>query len=334
MNRQWSTSEIDFCERFDYWRDALSNAFVPLEPVPFRSQVALPCFNGAIQGIHLPSLRMSVISADGHEVSLTRSGIARQKSAPFFVNLLRRGSAHISQHGEYATAAPGDIYVVDSAAPWWVSFNEPFEMLCIEIGEDVLRPRLGALGRLPAPVLSGEGNQVLRNYLSMLREQPIEELCQLQDLIFEHCVSLVARSGAGAAGQTPAVRDSVLMRQQVLSFIDRHLTDPDLSPEAVCNSLRISRSYLFKLLANGEHSFSSYVREARMQGCRQVLLRHPNRPVSQVASSWGFNQIATFNRLYRQRFGETPSQSRGVSKRRDADSTLSDKKTLPQQGLS
>lgn len=324
MNSQWSTSDVVFRERFDYWRDAISNAFVPLEPVPSSGQVALSDFNGLIRGMHLPLLQMSTITADSHKVSLTRSGIARQKSAPFFINLLRRGSVHVSQYGEHASAGPGDIYVVDSAAPWTVSFNEPFEMFCIEVDEDVLRPRLGVLGRLPAPVLYGKDNQVLRNYLSMLQNQSSEELLPLQDLVFEHCVSLLARSGAGAAGQTPAARDSALMRQQVLSFIDNNLTDPGLSSEMVCSALRISRSYLFKLLANGEHTFSSYVREARMLGCRQALLRHINRPVSQVASSWGFTQIATFNRLYRKRFGETPSQSRRIKKSKGAGTDLSD----------
>ncbi|NYT82846.1 helix-turn-helix domain-containing protein [Alcaligenaceae bacterium] len=311
MNNQWSTSGVDQRERFDYWRDAISNAFVPLEPVPAKGQTALANFQGAIRGLHLPSLRISTISADGHEVSLTRSGIARQQGSPFFVNLLRRGSVHVTQYGERATAASGDIYVVDSAAPWSVSFNEPFEMFCIEISDEILRPRLGAMGRLPSPVLSGEGTRVLRNYLGMLQDQPIEELTQLQDLVFEHCVSLVARSGAGAAGQTPSARDSAVMRQRALDFIDRNLTNPELNPEAVCSALRISRSYLFKLLASGEHTFASYVREARLQGCRQALLRHPARPVSHIASSWGFAEVSTFNRLYRNRFGETPSQSRG-----------------------
>lgn len=310
MKNQWSTSSVAQRERFDYWRNAISNAFVPLEPVPFKGQDEPSCFRGTIQGLHLSSLRISTLSADGHEVALTRGGIARQKGSPFFVNLLRSGSVRVSQYGERATAAPGDIYVVDSAAPWSVSFNEPFEMFCIEISDEVLRPRLGAMGRLPSPVLSGAGSQMLRNYLSMLQNQPVEELTQLQDLVFEHCVSLLARSGAGAAGQTPAARDSAAMRQRVIDFIERNLTDPQLNPEAVCNALRISRSYLFKLLAAGDHTFASHVREARLQGCRQALQRHPNRPISQIASSWGYAEVSTFNRLYRARFGETPSQSR------------------------
>lgn len=310
MNSQWSTDTVAQRERFDFWRNAISSAFVPLEPSPFRGATAPGDFEGTILGVHMPSLRISTIAADGHEVSLTRSGIARQKGSPFFVNLLRKGTVHVTQYGERATAAPGDIYVVDSAAPWSVSFNEPFEMFCIEISEDALRPRLGAMGRLPSPVLTGEGTLMLRNYLGMLQNQPPGELAQLQDLVFEHCVSLVARSGAGAAGQSPGVRDTVVMRQRVIDFIDRNLTNPELNADAVCSALRISRSYLFKILAAGKHTFASYVREARLQGCRESLIRHPSRPVSQIAASWGFASVASFNRLYRARFGETPRETR------------------------
>lgn len=311
MSTQWSTDSVASRDRFDYWRDAISTAFVPLDPVPSKGlEAGCDAFRGAMQGLHLPGLRISTIAANGHEVSLTRGGIARQQGSPFFVNLLRRGTVHVMQYGERARAVAGDIYVVDSSAPWSVSFNEPFEMFCIEIGEEALRPRLGASGRLPSSVLSGEGIQVLRNYLGMLQGQPAGELEQLQDLVFEHCVALLARSAAGAAGHAPATRDGIVMRQRILDFIERHLTDPELSPAKACEALRISRSYLFKLLADGGNTFASYVREARLQGCRQALLRHADRPVSQIAHSWGFGEISTFNRLYRNRFGETPRGTR------------------------
>lgn len=308
MHTNWTTGDVDEHNRFDYWRNAISNAFVPLEPLPLERQARQ--FSGTIKGLELESFRISTIAADGHEVSLTRNGIARQEGSPFFVNLLRRGKIQVTQYGEQATAAPGDIYVVDSAAPWSVSFTEPFEMFCIEIGEAALRPRLGTRGRLPSPVLSGERNQILRNYLGMLEGRPSEELGMLHDLVFEHCVALLARSGASADGDPPALRDSKLMRHQVLSFIDRNLTNPELTPDAVCASLRISRSYLFKLFSAGGDTFANYVREARLKGCREVLLRHPKRPISQIAASWGFAELSTFNRAYRSQFGESPRQSR------------------------
>ncbi|MCC2597162.1 helix-turn-helix domain-containing protein [Pusillimonas sp. MFBS29] len=308
MHTNWTTGDVDERNRFDYWRDAISNAFVPLDPLPLDQ--AARQFNGTLKSLELESFRISTIAADGHEVSLTRNGIARQHGSPFFVNLLRRGRIQVSQYGEQATAAPGDIYVVDSAAPWSVSFTEPFEMFCIEIGEDALRPRLGTRGRLPSPVLSGDSNQILRSYLSMLEDRPAQELGLLHDLVFEHCVALLARSGASADGLAPTQRDSCIMRQQVLSFIDRNITNPDLTPDAVCAAMRISRSYMFKLLSSGGDTFAGYVRRARLHGCRDALLRFPQRPISQIACSWGFGDVSTFNRAYRSEFGETPRDSR------------------------
>lgn len=311
MQRIWTTNNVEDRLRYAYWREALSNAFVPLEPVPLEP--AGNTFNGAIHGLRLGTLRISTIAADGHEVSLTRGGISRQLGSPFFVNLLRHGSVNVTQYGERSVAKAGDIYVVDSAAPWSVSFSGPFEMFCIEIDESSLRPRLGSRGRLPSLVLSGAHNKVLSNYLGLLGGQGAQELEGLQDLVFEHCVALLARSGAGMQAMAPAARDSQMMQQRLLSFINNNLTDSTLSPDSVCGALSISRSYLFKLLAAGGHTFSSYVREGRLKGCRSALLRHPQRPVSQIAASWGFVDVSTFNRAYRAEFGETPRQTRLAS---------------------
>jgi AraC-like DNA-binding protein len=308
MQNIWTTTTIDERLRYAYWREALRNAFVPLEPVPLAGQA--DSFNGAINGHRLGSLKISTIAADGHEVRLTRKGISDQQGAPFFVNLLRRGSVQVTQYGEQSTAKAGDVYIVDSAAPWSVTFTEPFEMFCVEIEEDVLRPRLGARGRLSAPVLSEAHNKMLNNYLEMLSNQSTQELLALQDLIFDHCVTLLARTNAGTNSTPASVRDSQMTQQRLLSFINHNLTDTSLSPDMACEALRISRSYLFKLMAGTGHTFSGYVQRQRLEGCHSSLVNHPRRPISQIAESWGFTELSTFNRAYRKQYGKTPRQSR------------------------
>ena len=308
MSIVWSTEQVSERERFDYWRAAISHAFVPLEPE--RDDPV--GFNGRIEPIGPVSLRASTVAAARHHVRLSRQGLSRQRANPFFVNLLHRGRAEVCQHGEIRLATPGDVYVVDSSAPWSVDFTADFEIFCVELDESMLRHRLGTRGRLTAPVLSGAQGAgcVLSRYMSLIRSLPSGELAGMETLMTEHCASLLARINAGAQATTPALRDRQATLHAVLAFIERNLTDPKLSPEAACNALNVSRSYLFKVLAEHGETFEGRVRNARLAACRETLLRRPAMPVSRIALSWGFADVASFNRAYRRRYGETPSQTR------------------------
>lgn len=306
----WTTQEVDRAEQFSYWRHAISSAFVPLEP----EEPSSPAFSGSITSSGLSSLRATTVAADRHSVQLTKSGISRQRDNPFFVNLLVRGQVAVTQNGEVRQAGPGDIYIVDSSAPWSVAFQSEFEMLCIELDEAILRPRLGTRGRMAVPVLPGQAgsNTLLARYLMLVSELDADAAADTQPLIVEHCAALIARANAGAGGTDPTQRDRQRMRQRLFAYIDAHLTDPTLCVDQACQELRVSRSYLFKLLAHDGVTFAGYIRTARLNGARSTLLRHLEMPLAQIAANWGFADTSTFNRAFRSSFGMTPSESRNA----------------------
>jgi AraC family transcriptional activator of tynA and feaB len=309
----WSTQEVDMAEQFSYWRHAISSAFVPLEPEEQPS----PKFNGSISSSELTILRATTVAADSHSVQLTKNGISRQGGNPFFVNFLRRGHVAVMQNGEVQQAGPGDIYIVDSSAPWTVAFQSEFDMFCIELDEAVLRPRLGTRGKMVAPVLPGNSsnNALLARYLALVSELHAEDACDTQPLILEHCAALIGRANAGANSTQLTVRDHQMMLRRLFAYIDAHLTNPSLCVEQACQDLHVSRSHLFKLLAGVGETFSGHVRSARLHGARGTLLRHPEMPVAQIAANWGFADTSSFNRAFRNRFGVTPSQSRMLGPR-------------------
>lgn len=302
-----NTVEVALRERFAYWRDAICDAYVPLQP----ERGAAGGFDGRIDGLVLPALHASTVTADAHRVHLTAAGRARQKGCPFFVNLMLEGAAVATQSGRTEQAGAGDIYVVDCDGDWEVDFRSRFSMFCIEIDEGLLRPRLGRRGRLSSPVIRGhEGpGRILARYMNLLRELPPQDLAQMHTLMVDHCSDLLARAHIAGDGAAPArVREQTL--QRILALVQRRLGDPQLSPESACAELRMSRSYLFKLLSDAGMSFSAHVRQRRLEECRRALRQEPQRLVSDIAAAWGFDDLASFSRAYRQRFGESPTQTR------------------------
>lgn len=307
-NYHRSTEAVAPREQFAYWRDAISDAYVPLEP----ERAHAPAFAGRIDGLMLPALRSSTIAAEAHEVRLSASGMARRGGAPFFVNLMRHGEAVVTQDGQTLLARPGDVYVVDCDSPWRVDFRSSFSMFCIEIDDALLRPRLGRRGRLASPVLAGDGGtgRILASYMRLVHELPPDDLLQVQSLMVGHCSDLLSRAQQAELPEERARRVRGEALERILALVRRRLQDRTLTPESACAELGVSRSYLFKILAEGGHTFSGYVRQCRLDECRRLLVEQPRRPVSDIAADWGFDDVSSFNRAFRARFGHPPGQLR------------------------
>ncbi|WP_256102848.1 helix-turn-helix domain-containing protein [Streptomyces sp. Ncost-T10-10d] len=100
------------------------------------------------------------------------------------------------------------------------------------------------------------------------------------------------------------------MLARIRSYIEENLMDPDLSPESIARAHHISVRYLHKLFQGDGTTVSTHVRQRRLAACRLDLGRLPNRrrSVAAVAQSWGFASPSHFSRLFRQAYGESPSE--------------------------
>jgi AraC-like DNA-binding protein len=95
----------------------------------------------------------------------------------------------------------------------------------------------------------------------------------------------------------------------VLDRIAARFEDPELSLMKVAESLRVSPRYVQRLLGASGRSFTAHVNELRRQRAFMLLTQRGEREVriSDVALQSGFSDISHFNRLFRSRFGDTPS---------------------------
>lgn len=310
MWKEWSTEAVDETERFSYWFDAVCGAFGPLQPEGGARR-----FEGRMQAMPLRSLHVSSLEADAHTVHLTRQGIRRQDEIRFFVNLLVEGDIAVEQFGESARVRPGDIYLLDTASPFDVTFGSRFRIFCLTIPEDVLRRRLGALGRPAVSVLRGDQGvgRVASQYMRALDAIDPDEMDSLQDLAMDHLSALVSRAvnrndepprpAAARSGQKASL-------QRILAYVEANLSDPTLSVDGACQALRISRSHLYQALASNGLSFASYVRDRRLDECLRSLQHNRHLAISDIAAHWGFVDQSSFSRMFKARFGRTPRMAR------------------------
>ncbi len=102
--------------------------------------------------------------------------------------------------------------------------------------------------------------------------------------------------------------------QDVLCYIEKHLSDPRLSTSMVAEACGISTRYLSYLLKQHGTSFSALVWDQRLEEAgRWLASTTPNEiSIAEIAFRVGFKSPAHFSRLFKRVFKEGPREYRAA----------------------
>jgi len=296
----WNMGDVPPRERFAYWREAVCQTYLPLEP----EQLISDCFDGNLHSVNSASLQLSRVNTVAASIRRTAAGIARGQDGSFFANLQLSGEAMVEQQGETRLARPGDIVLVDTNEPFAIHFAQGCDLICATVPGDRLRSHLHRPAGGSARVISGRGaGRLAAAYLGALPELA-DDFDLIDDLAADQLCALLRR----AASSEPSAVASRDRLPRILGFIADELHNPNLSAKLVCRELRISRSQLFEVLAAAGITFASYIRQQRLQRCLHQLrdARFANVPVGEIARRWGFASHETFSRAFRRVYGAAP----------------------------
>jgi AraC-like DNA-binding protein len=161
--------------------------------------------------------------------------------------------------------------------------------------------------------------------LARYGEALMEDTCptpEMQRLVTTHVHDLVALAlGAGRdAAQAAAARGGQAARLRAIKAdIEDNLAQPDLSAATIAARHRVPLRYLQRLFEADGISCTDYVLKRRLARAHQ-LLRLPqsfDQPISTIAFASGFGHLSRFNRAFRSRFGQTPSDVRVQAQREE-----------------
>ncbi|MBY0558245.1 helix-turn-helix domain-containing protein [Hyphomicrobium sp.] len=306
----WDSRSGPPAEAFSNFRETICNEFMPWTPEliddDFHARVESLGFESGTVG----RVRMTSISA-----TKTKSNIARSAVDCIHGNLILSGELKVEQGGRTNFAKPGELVLYQSYEPVVLTerSGHPFDNLAFIIPRSIFSPAIHAddifrnvvvgADRLAGP-LGGCLNLLVKE-LAMASEAELSGL-------FEACITLlplvmVADSGERSIG----VAKSGRTLREVLRYIDRNLSNPDLSPALVANQLGVSVRYIHKLFANTTETFGSYVTGRRLERVKWDLLASSKRPpIAAMAYRWGFGDLSTFNRAFKSKYACTPSRFR------------------------
>lgn len=304
-----ATDSVPAHRRETYWREALSRTFAAVD-------IAVPegVCSGTVRMFPLGHVRVAEVEGDPLLVRRTPRLIARGDDEHLVVTLVTRGIATAEQDGRKARLHPGEMVICDMARPMSTRFPGPFQVKSLVLPRRLLGLKEADLQRITAtPVRSDTAmGSILSSFLAGLVDTAATCPPQTGAVLASNVIDLLAVLAEERLRRKAGDTSSVTRLLEIQAFIDRHLADPDLTPEAIARANRISVRYLHKLFQAEDISVGQWTRRRRLEECRRELARQEatGRTIAAVARTWGFTNASHFSRAFRALYGMTPAEWR------------------------
>jgi len=312
MTESTRTTEVPEGERFDFWRQLVSDTFVPLE----ASRDAEGPFHGELRGMPLGAVGLFQVQADRHVVRRTPRLITGSTGDYFKLGLQVEGHSLLVQDGRQAALGPGDFAVYDTTRPYTFAFGDASRLLVLIFPRPLLGLPCDRVAELTATRFAGQQGlgRLIGSFLTqasqVLDDMDVRDSTRLAGNVLDLLVTGLASHLATAPADVDSARRALFT--QVVAHIEAHLSDPGLTPAGIAAAQHISTRYLHKLFHAQGTTVSAWIRGRRMEHCGHDL-RSPayaQRPVSAIAARWGLTDAAHFSRLFRATFGTSPRDYR------------------------
>lgn len=249
----------------------------------------------------------------------TRQHIREDATDLSILWFVKHGKLAFSNQCGNKVARPGDFAITRSMSPFFIECQtdgeSAHEFIHVTVPTHILRAHIpqdfstGLFMPLERPELAIAEN-ILTDIFSddgVLSEDSAK-------VLIDTVLTLVGNAVRASEEAVPA-RQTIADRrlQEVLRFIEVHLSDPQLSTAMVAKGCGISPRYLSFLLRFKGTSFSELVWEQRLEKARDWLRSSDPRDISisEIAYGVGFKSPAHFSRMFKRVFGLNPREFRG-----------------------
>ncbi len=293
------------------WRSAIASAFVGLRVDSTGLQ-----FQGSVRSVALHGVVISRITASAHRAVRSEKLVNGPHSGGYMLCVQLAGGGRIQQNGLTVALAHGDVSVLDAAEPYELRFDGDFDSIGVMIPYQAIAIAPAAMKTLMLHRIGRE--DPLARLVADFTRRLVTETVQLdngtQARLFGNAVDLIdtlwmdqlQRLQRDAIGAPPSVPT------EIIRYIEENLSDPTLSPAGIAVGHFMSVRKLHGLFARDGLTVATWIRERRLERCRDDLARLDLREmtISQVAARWGFVNPPHFSQLFRSAFGMTASDYR------------------------
>jgi len=309
----FDTADVAAGDREDLVRDVISSGMLRVD-LQSRREKDLG-IDLRMHATNIGSLRLA--SMDLSPTTAVRGTRLARDDGPSTVNVQvkQSGLSTVTQAGRDAVFDPEHLVMVLSSQPSVVVSAHDTQRLMLQIPVEQLA--------LPDRVVREAMAVPLSRQLPLagVLGRYIEGIPLRADLSYDQG-EFLARAGvelvrgliATMAGEASPARQSreATMQLRVVDYLHRHWQDHDLDAARLAAVHHISTRQLYRLLADEGISLGDWLRQRRLDACREELARPGTTWVSvaAVGRRWGFPDATNFGRAFKSAFGVSPLQWR------------------------
>lgn len=311
------TATINPDRRARYWEDQCRDAMFSFRCSPHADEG----LRARQTCLDIGPLRIALTCANEHVIERTPDLVRAFPRESMFINLILTGEAFVYQRGHCAKMHAGEMLVYDARHPYLFGGARDFALLHIDIPAQLFQTQLARIDTTqPIHVAATHSTHLLyqrtliRLLLNLLNgperaEWPAAVLTQqVCDLLGSLLGPVEGRGAMSAlsAGHLLAAKQ----------YIEEHYADEGLDAEQIAVTVGVSARHLRRLFAAQELSVGDFVLACRLDHAHHMLTDPRERPgtVAEVAYRCGFASHAHFSRVFKQRFGLTPTEVPSTSR--------------------
>ena len=303
------TRQFDEADRADIVRETIASTVVHVD-IDFPTEREPASVYGAITD--LGQVRVCSVRSNATKVERTPR-LARDDLEPrIFLALQMAGSSLIVQGGREAVLRPGDLAFSSSTTPYTLLDDGGIRQHFFSIPIAALGLPHDSVTRLSAVTLS-PGHPVAdlaAAYFGRIAARPDIFAQPGADAVGRPSIELVralitTHLDAATPGREPL---RATLRLRILEYVRAHLSDPDLNATQIASAHHLSVRHLYNILGDGGISLGEWIRDHRLERCREDLSRPSGQvpPIAAIAHAWGFRDASSFGRSFRAAYGMSP----------------------------
>jgi AraC-like DNA-binding protein len=293
----FSTAGLPAARRVELWESHNATTLIGLAvhaPTPLAATE---------RNLQLATVHLARVCGTAHVVERSARVIRREPTEAVVVYVPVRGDSWFRHDGGTESLRPGAVLACDADRPFSRGFARGLEELVVRVPRQALASRTGRPAA-PFPRVTPMGGDPYARALArmagraMASRRPVTaDERALVDLV---AVLVAGRRGAQAVAHRAAAK----------SYIEDHLTEPDLGAERVADAIGISTRQLSRVFAADDTSIPRHILTRRLELAYSMLAGAGGGPVADVATRCGFTSATYFSHAFAEHFGRRASEVR------------------------
>jgi AraC-like DNA-binding protein len=315
LTRRWSTDTIARSDTTEAWQAALTDNYGEWQ----LTRSVDPGFTASIRDRDFNGVRVVECVCDPCTGRRLPQLIAREAQPTIGVQITKAGRERFHFGGEDISLGAGDLVIWTSSQPTEFTVTERLHKVSLVLPWAEIQERLPRGSAFTGTVIDS------RVGIGAVLYSHVDSLARQLDVFTENDHAAVRRATlellvAAMSHRVDVPQRGLALRtlKQLQDYILAHLQDEHLSPTRLAAANHMSPRYVHLLFAQIGVSASTWIREQRLERCRDDLRHRAHRDcsIAEIAYAWGFSDPSHFTRVFKQRFGVGPREYREAGTRR------------------